>query len=294
VLAGLIYSFISAVAFGMLVIFAKLGYAAGMDAVEILQCRFTFGAILLGGWLALFRRKDILPDKKTVIRCGLIGLFIYPIQSFCFVTAAQYIPAATDALILYFYPVTVTLLSALIFKMKIDRTVALSLFLVTVGFALVFYDAFLQQMDPFGLTLAFGAMATFSVYLMVVQVLLRNTAPFKATVYVLAFAAVAYNIAGDPTFYFSMTRETLLIGVGLGLICSVIAVGFLYLAVEKVGSAYAAIFSSIEPVATLVAAGWLLGERVVALQYAGALLIIGGIVLPNIKVLLVRKQIADS
>ncbi|GAB7022635.1 DMT family transporter [Salidesulfovibrio brasiliensis] len=289
-LAGLIYSIISAIAFGMLVIFAKMGYAVGMTAVEMLQCRFTFGAALLFLWLFATNRRALVADAKMLVRCALIGLLIYPIQSYCFLTAAKYIPAATDALILYFYPVTVTILSAIFFKMKIDRTVILSLLLVFTGCALVFYDAFLQKMDPFGLMLAFGAMATFSTYLMVVQVLLRDTEPLKATLYVLLFAGLAYNIAGDMDFYLNMTRQTLAIGLSLGLICSVIAVGFLYLAVEKVGSAYASIFSSVEPVATLMAAHWLLDEHVVPLQVGGAVLVVVGIVLPNLKMLRLERK----
>lgn len=103
-LAGLIYSLISAVAFGMLVIFAKMGYAADMTTVELLQCRFTFGAGILFLWLLITKPRELRADVRVLLRCALIGMLIYPVQSFCFLAAAKYIPAATDALILYFHP----------------------------------------------------------------------------------------------------------------------------------------------------------------------------------------------
>jgi drug/metabolite transporter (DMT)-like permease len=71
----------------------------------------------------------------------------------------------------------------------------------------------------------------------------------------------------------------------------VFAVTFLYLAIEKVGSAYASIFSSIEPVATLAAAALLLEENVVLLQVGGAALIVAGIVLPNLQLLRAGKAL---
>ncbi|KAB1443435.1 DMT family transporter [Pseudodesulfovibrio senegalensis] len=288
---GLAYSVISAISFGMLVIFVKLGYRLGLDAVTMLQYRFTFGVTILFLWL-LFRAPDQLRAKrKTVFRCGLIGIFIYPLQSICFASAAKYIPASTTALILYFYPVAVTLLSALFFGMRIDRTVVVSLMLVLGGCTLVFYDAFLQQMNPTGIALAFGAMATFSVYLIVVQALLRDEQPLRATLYVLLFACITYNVAGGPQAYSQLTLQTMPIAFGLGLIACVFAVTFLYLAIEKVGSAYASIFSSIEPVATLAAAALLLEENVVLLQVGGAALIVAGIVLPNLQLLRAGKAL---
>ncbi|WP_147821076.1 DMT family transporter [Salidesulfovibrio onnuriiensis] len=290
---GLIYSFISAIAFGMLVIFVKLGYQAGLDAPEMMQYRFTFGVLILFFWLLFTDRAQLKARPKTLLRCAAIGIFIYPLQAILFAGAAKYIPASTTALILYFYPVAVTLLSALFFKMKIGPTMILSLLLVVGGCALVFFDAFLQQMNMTGISMAFGAMAVFSTYLMLVQVLLKDERPLRATFYVLLFSSLTYNVHGGLTPYANITVDGLLIGLGLGLVASVIAVAFLYLAIEKVGSAYASIFSSIEPVATLAAAAWLLGENVVMLQVGGAALIIAGIVLPNLRLLTIQRRLDE-
>jgi len=281
---GFLYSIISAACFGMLVIFFKQGYQIGLDAISMLQFRFTFGTALLFVWLALRRPDQLKASFKMIAFCSFLGILISPIQSICFASAAKYIPASTTSLILYFYPVAVTLLSAVFFGTRIDRTVSASLALVLAGCGLVFYDAFLQQMDTTGLTLAFGAMITFSIYLIMVQILLKKEEPLRATFYILLFASITYNCMGGVHAYSLLNATNLPIALGLGLISTVFAMAFLYLGIEKVGSTYASIFSSIEPVTTLVAAAIILDEKIVPLQIGGVILIIAGILLPNIHI----------
>jgi len=85
----------------------------------------------------------------------------------------------------------------------------------------------------------------------------------------------------------------IVIGLSLGVVPGVIAVTFLYIAIEKIGSAYACIFSSVEPVVTLAAAAIFLKENVVLLQIGGAVLIIAGIVIPNARVLMMKRKLLN-
>lgn len=287
---GLLYAIISAIAFGSMAILVKLGYNAGLTGSVMMQYRFTYAVIILG--LVLFiRDRSLLRISRTGLAgCAFIGLVVYWLQTTCFVTALATIPASTTSLVLYIHPVTVTLLSALLLKMKIDRLVTLSLTLVMGGSCLVFYDAFLKEVDPMGLLYAVGAMGFFSCYLILVQVLLKGIRPLTATFYVMLFAAISFTISGDLSVWLHPTWANVTIGLSLGIFPGVIAVTFLYLAIEKVGSAYACIFSSIEPVVTLSAAALFLGENVVLLQIGGALLIIAGIIIPNGRTLLLKRK----
>lgn len=287
---GLIYALISATAFGALAILVKLGYDAGMSGGEMMQYRFSYGALILLAVL-FFKDKTLLKISRIgLLKCAFLGLVVYWLQTTCFVNALATIPASTATLILYGHPVLVTLLAAVFLKMKLDRLVMMSLILVMGGCCLVFYDAFLKEVDGTGLLFAVGAMSFFSCYLVLVQVLLKNLRPLTATLYVMAFAAVSFTLGGDPAAWFRLTPETFTIGFSLGLFPGVIAVTFLYLSIEKIGSAYACIFSSIEPVVTLVGAAFLLDENVVLLQVGGVILIIAGIIIPNGRALMLKKR----
>lgn len=288
---GLIYSIISAFAFGSMAILVKLGYNAGLGGNEMMQYRFTYAIAILAFYLFIKDRSLLRISFRDLGKCAIIGMVVYWAQTTCFVRGLATIPASTAALVLYVYPVTVTLLSAIFLKMKIDRLVAISLSLVIGGSCLVFYDAFLKSVDATGLMYATGAMVVFSTYLVLVQVLLKGIKPMTATLYVMSFAALSFNLSGTPEVWLSPSRDAVLIGFALGLLPGVIAVTTLYLAIEKVGSAYASIFSSIEPVVTLAGAAMFLSEEVVMLQISGAALIIVGIVLPNLRALQIRKRL---
>jgi drug/metabolite transporter (DMT)-like permease len=290
---GLIYSVISALAFASLAVLVKLGYNAGLSGSEMMQYRFSYAVVILGVVMLVRDRSLLVITRSGLARCALLGLVIYWLQTTCFVRALETIPASTTALILYFYPVTVTLLSAVFLKMKLDRVVGGSLALVLGGCCLVFYDAFLKEADPVGLLYAVGAMCFFSCYLLLVQVLLIKIRPLTATFYVMLFAAVSFTATGNPAAWLDPNRDRILIGLCLGILPGVVAVAFLYMAVEKVGSAYASIFSSIEPVATLAAAAVLLDENVVLLQVGGAALIVLGIIIPNLHRLTFKKRLTD-
>ena len=81
---------------------------------------------------------------------------------------------------------------------------------------------------------------------------------------------------------FLALRERAL-ALSLGLVSTAIAYVFHFRAVETVGSAYTSIFSTFEPIMTVVMAFAVLGEDIVLLQIAGVLLIVAGIVMPNLR-----------
>jgi drug/metabolite transporter (DMT)-like permease len=280
---GLVYALISATAFGSMAILVKLGYEASMTGPIMMQSRFTLGVLALLLILLVKDRTLLRISPRNLGKCAFLGLVVYWSQTTCFVSALETIPASTTALILYGHPIAVALLSAYFLDMKLDRPVVISLVLVMAGCCLVFYDAFLREADGTGLLYALGAMAVFSLYLILVQVLLKGMRPLSATFYVMLFAAVSFTLSGDITAWARLTAEQSAIGLALGLVPGVIAVTFLYAAIERIGSAFACIFSSVEPVVTLWAAAIFLDENVVMLQMIGAALIILGIVVPNLR-----------
>ena len=288
---GLIYSIISACAFGSMAILVKLGYNAGLGGAEMMQYRFTYAVVIMLATLAIRDRSLLKISRAGLGKCAILGLVIYWLQTTCFVQALATIPASTTALVLYIHPVTVALLSAYFLGMKIDRIMVFCLTLVTIGCCLVFYDAFLKEVNPTGLAFAVGAMVFFSIYLVLAQIFLKSIKPLTATFYVMLFASISFTISGDPSAWLHPTWERLSIGLALGVIPGVIAVTFLYIAIEKIGSAYACIFSSVEPIVTLSAAALFLNERIVLLQIGGAALIIAGIIMPNARILLAKRSV---
>ena len=150
------------------------------------------------------------------------------------------------------------------------------------GCALVFYDAFQRNLDPTGLLLVGIAMVTFSGYMVSAQVFLRRENPLQVTFYVIVMAALTFNLWSGPGRWPEFNLPSLALASVLGIVSTVMAISLLYLAIERIGSAYVSIFSTIEPVVTVTLAWLVLGEPLAAWQLLGMGLIVGGIVLPNL------------
>jgi len=289
-LAGMICAALSAVCFGMLAVLGKLAFAKGFAAAEILQYRFGIGALMLLVWFAATNRAVLRARPKTILKAVFLGVVLYPVQSLSFMTSLKYIPAATTSLILYFYPVAVTLLSALIFKTRLDRVVALSLALLVAGCGLVFFDAFLRDISRTGLLLATGSMLIFSVYLICLEWLMKGENPQTISFYCVLSAALVYTIMSPPVRFMELDLGAKWLTLALGLVPTALAVTLLYRAVDLIGSASASICSTLEPITTVLASALLLGEDVVAIQVAGMALILMGIVLPNAQALRLKRS----
>ncbi|NDV19322.1 EamA family transporter [Pseudodesulfovibrio sp. JC047] len=280
---GLLLSLISATAFAALPLLVKLGYAAGMDGAVMMQYRFSYAAFFVLLVILLKDRSLFRISRQGFVKCALLGVIVYWVQTTFFVKSLATIPASTASLILYGYPVIVTIASVIFLGMRLNKLVVCSLLLVVSGCCLVFYDAFLREVDHMGLLYAFGSTATFSAYLVLTQVLLKDLKALTATLYVLFFAAISFTVSGDITAWMHSTTEQHLIGLALGLIPGLVAISLLYAAIDKIGCAYASIFSSVEPVMTLAGAALLLDEQIVLLQIIGMSLILFGIVVPNLR-----------
>lgn len=266
----------------MLAILGKLSFAYGFSSFQMLQYRFGFATLMLFAYFWLTDRSCLVTSHKTIAKAAFLGICLYPVQSICYINSVKYIPASTTSLVFYFYPVLVTLLSACFFKTRITRVIVVALCLITLGCGLVFYDSFLRSISSTGVYLAVAATCIFSFYLICLQGLLRGENPRTVTFYVVLSAACVYTVLAPPTGFLALDGHGMLLALSLGLIPTALAVTLLYEAVDRIGSAYVSICSTLEPIATVVASAFLLGETIAAVQIAGMVLILLGILLPNL------------
>lgn len=135
-LMGIIEIILSGICFGFLGIFGKKAYAAGISSGEFLSFRFLFSAMILGIFFAAFDRKKIILPKKNIFHCLLLGIFGYAVFSSCFFRALQGLSVSLTVLLLYLYPVFVSLGAVLIFKEKLSKMKLLAIPLQFIGLAI--------------------------------------------------------------------------------------------------------------------------------------------------------------
>ncbi|WP_432734591.1 DMT family transporter [Maridesulfovibrio sp. FT414] len=289
---GLVYSVLSALGFGTLAIFFKLGLAMGLEPLELIQYRFSLGALILFSWLLLNNPRLLKVRRRVLIKALILGVCFYPLQSWLFIMALKHIPASTTSLIYYFYPLMTTLIAVVLFRLRPGRAVFAALGLIVAGSALVFYNAFAQQLDRSGILYALACMVCFSFYLTAIQIFTRDDEAKTIVPYVILCMAVVFSILSSPLKIFHLNAQGLAIAVGLGIVPTALGINLLYRAVDALGSARTAIFSTIEPVTTVLLAAFVLGEHVAPIQIAGMVLILLGIILPNAQLLKRKSEVS--
>jgi len=284
-LRGILLAIISACAYATLPIFAKLGYEQGLDAVQMLTYRFSLGAMSLAVFFLFFRRKALRATPRLLFKCAGLGIGLYMLQSLFFFSALKYIPASTTSLLLYLYPLVVLVLSTVFLKTPFRLASFVSVAFIMAGCCLVFYDAFLRELNMTGILLGLGAPFLFGTCLTISQVILKNERAASVALYMMAFAGAGYSFINKGMGIIDATPGQLMVGLALGVIPTAVAIGLLYAAMDIIGATYVSLFSSFEPAVTLLLAGLLLGETIVIYQVYGMILLIAGIVVPNIRLI---------
>ena len=292
-IGGFAIAFFGAILFSTKAIIVKKAFAeVHIDALTLLMIRMLFSLPFYLAAALIIRRNDTgttLTARQWMITIGL-GLFGYYLSSLFDFIGLQYISAGLERLILFLYPSFAVLINAIVFKQSIRRIEAVALLLTYIGIGMAYYGELqLDTSNPnffLGSFLVFLCSITYAVYIVGSGRMVPQTGANKFTTYALlsstAGVFVHYGLKGD---YHAFQASTALWGYGvmLALVATVIPTFMLSAALKKIGSNNVAIISSIGPVSTILQAHYILGEEIFALQIAGTMLVLAGVLLPVLK-----------
>ncbi len=266
----------SACCFGSLAIFGRFGYRLGLTLPQLLSYRFTLAAILL--WIAVAVRARGLPPRRSVGGLVIMGAAGYVGQSAAYFSALRYIPASTTALLLYTYPVVVTLLAALLFGESLSRTKIGAVAIAFLGTLLV-VGVQLRVAAPIGILLGLGSAACYSAYILYGSRLLVGIPPVSATATIMTAAAAVWlgYAAATRQLPVPLTPQRVTLIVGFVLIATAIPILAFILGLQLIGPSRAAILSTFEPATTVLLAVLILGEGANPIQYVGGILILASV-----------------
>jgi len=308
---GALLVLLSAAAFGLMVVLAKLAYAEGLNAMTLLAMRFSLAA--LGMWLIWIwqhrpgflkrsgqgsRRKPGREGARAPLGLGvvlplvLLGAVGYVGQSFSYFTAAEMISATATGLLLYTYPVLVTLLSWLFFREALTPLKLVALFLTLLGAVLVLGllsspsgtdtpNGALGTLNPQGVVWGLMAAIIYSGYIIAGTRFTAGISPIFSSAVIISSAALVYVAWGALAnkFVGMLTPLGFLWVAIIAIICTVLAISTFFAGLSIVGPSRAAIISTVEPAVTVLSAAVVLGERLTLEQAMGAALIMAGVVL---------------
>jgi drug/metabolite transporter (DMT)-like permease len=267
----------SACCFGVLGIFGKLAYRLQLTTPQLLSYRFAGAALLL--WLVARLIHEPLPPRRSLPGLILMGGAGYVGQSGSYFNALHYIPASTNALLLYTYPVVVTLLAALLFRESLGWAKLAAVALAFLG-TLFVVEAQAHAAPLLGIILGLGSAAFYSAYILYGSRLLPGLPPVSSTATIMTAAAVVWSSYAALTGQLGVawTPPRALLIASFAVIGTTVPVLTFILGLRMVGPSRAAILSTFEPVSTVLLAIIVLGEGANPIQYVGGALILASVV----------------
>jgi drug/metabolite transporter (DMT)-like permease len=277
---------VSAVCFGAMAIFGKFAYDAGVSPATLLLVRFGMAAALLAALLVLrpgLRRPTSGGDPRPAARRGRVlavavglGAVGYATQAGLYFSALTLMDASLLSLILYTYPVMVTVVAVLLGRDRLTRRRAAALLVASGGTLLVLLGGGGAGFHPLAALLAFGSALTYTAYILVADTVVHRLPPVVLSTLVMAGAAATLGgravLTGDVDLGFSDVGWFWL--ACIAVVSTVLAMLAFFAGLTRTGPSTAAILSTFEPVVTTALAALTLGESLTPTQLVGGLLVL--------------------
>jgi drug/metabolite transporter (DMT)-like permease len=288
--AGFIFCLMGAVCFSTKAVIVKLAYReTQIDAVTLLALRMLFSLpfFIVSAALASSKTGNVKFTGKQWFAVAVVGMLGYYVSSYLDFVGLQYITAGMERLILFIYPTLVLLISAVVFKEKIQRRQWIALLITYAGLLLAFWgevDFNQQQHAGFykGVGLIFLCAITYAIYIAGSGRLIPVVGSTKFNSYAMSFACAGvllhYCIVSDLSL-FNLSKEVYLYSILMAVVATVIPSYMVSEGIKRVGPDNAAIIGSVGPVSTIIQAYIFLYEPVFALQLAGTALILVGVLM---------------
>jgi drug/metabolite transporter (DMT)-like permease len=208
-----------------------------------------------------------------------------------FAASLKHIEPELADLLLFAYPVLVSLGAAALGRERFSSRRAAALAAATAGIALALTGGGTGVIDPLGVALALASAVIYAMYVLASSSLLRTTDPFVLAASVSSGAAITFF--ADAAIHGQLAPRGGVTGVGLvvavALSSSVIGTSAFMVGVRRLGASRASIVSSAEPALTAAFALAAFGDRLGTVQLAGA-----GLVLASVPILEVKRIRSNS
>lgn len=256
---GVFCALLSAVIFGTMPLAASVFYERGGNADSLV---FYRNFLALPFLFLLMRREGCAPlGAKRLLSLALLAFFnaVTPLLLF---NSYSSIPTGMATTLHFSYPIFVLLGAAFFCGERITPLKALCVGLCTLGVALFYSPG--QSVALIGMVIAFVSGITYAAYVVYLDKSgLKGLPPFQMVFWTCLFAsafAASYSLwQGRMRASFSLPVWGLL--VGFAVMVSVISLVLFQLGVKKIGPSQASVFSTFEPLASILWGVTLLGER---------------------------------
>lgn len=270
---------------------ARIAFNHGVDVATAVVFRSTVTAGVISTLLAVQGVRPRLSARQKRVLPG-IGLLI-GVQSLCLYSAVARLPVALALLAFNSYPIWTAMWSAVLYRQHPERAMLVAMPVILVGLAMAL-DVFgaasglgaSGQWARIGAGVAFAltASATFGLALVLTQHEAGDvdgrvrTVVLMSVTGIVALATVAaqggFHLPDAPAGWGGVAALTFLYGTAFTIMFTVL---------PRLGVVGNSAIMNVEPVFALVLAWLILGQSIAPVQVAGALLVVGAVVMLGLR-----------
>ena len=290
---GVLFALAAAVLFAVNGNVSKVVLLSGISSLELVSLRSAGTALILLGITALRDPAALRVGWRELGFLALYGVTGIAMVQWLYFVALQRMPVGIALLFEYTAPLMVALWVRFVQKQPVRSRLWLGLACALGGLALVAQFWKGMTLDPIGLVSAVGAGAALACYYLMGEHGQRERDPISLMGFSFGFSAVLWAVVSPWwTFPFAQLVHRVdlpgalpgstplwLMVLWIVVLGSVAPFLFVLFAVARLGPARVGLIGMLEPVGAGIIAWVLLGESLNAVQVAGSLIVLVGVVL---------------
>ena len=279
--------------FSFKAILAKLVYQdPTVDVATLLALRMLYAAPFFTAMAWYGSRRSgsppiARPDALRLLWFGFIGYYLSSLLDF---SGLRYISASLERLVLYLYPTIVVLLSALLLKERVTRRAVVALALSYAGIVVAFAHDLRFGADAhatlLGGMLVFASAALYALYLVQGGPVIVRIGSMRFIAWAMLTSAVfvlVQFLVVNPLGALAVSPRVHLLSLTMATLSTVLPTWLIAEAVRRIGANEASLIGALGPVITMGLGIWILGEPFELAQFAGAALVLGGVLLVTLR-----------
>ena len=266
---------------------AKYLFNSGITTFQLMQLRLTITVLSLLVWLLIRNPALLKIKKKDILYFTVIGSVGMAACQFTYLFAISKIHVAAAILLQYTAPSFIALHAVLFAKDRLKPTTVVALVGATSGCYLVVgaYNLEMLSMNIVGIISGLLSGVTFAWYSIHGEYGMRRYDPWTVIFYAMLFAAIIWNVLHPPFEAFMHPYSAVEWGwiLYIGIMGTLVPFGFYLEGVNLIRSTRASITATLEPITAGVIAYIFLKEVMEPLQLTGGVMVIGSIILLQLK-----------
>lgn len=278
------YVISGAILWGLISLFSNTLSECGLSPKNIVSLRSFGAAIILMGIFAIKDRsllKIDLKDIKYFIGTGIVSFVFF---NWCLFTSINECSGAIAVVLLYTAPIFVTLMSAVLFKEKMNKTKVIALLLTVIGCMCVTGVVGGKINGTlYGILCGIGSGVFYALYSIFGRYALMKYKAVTVTIYTFVFAAIGSIplISINELKTGLLDTRALIAGV-LIVVVSTVSPFLLYTkGLTKVESGTASILATAEPAVGVIVSIFILHQPINLIAIIGVFLILGAVISLN-------------